>query len=81
MWKLAEYLWIIIILVNFILIGIMMTRRGKELVRRIRSGEDEGIVFLIEVVRVCALGLLAIFTGPVFTLAVWLFYPNKRGRV
>lgn len=81
MWKLAEYLWITIILVNFVLIGIMVTRRGKELVRRIRSGSNEGIVFLLEVVRVCVLALLAIFTGPIFTLAVWMVYPNKRDRV
>lgn len=81
MWKLAEYLWITIILVNFVLIGIMVTRRGKELVRRIRAGSNEGIVFLLEVVRVCVLALLAIFTGPIFTLAVWMFYPNKRDRV
>lgn len=81
MWKLAEYLWITIILVNFVLIGIMVTRRGKELVRRIRAGSNEGIVFLLEVVRVCVLALLAIFTGPIFTLAVWMVYPNKRDRV
>lgn len=81
MWKLAEYLWITIILVNFVLIGIMVTRRGKELVSRIRAGSNEGIVFLLEVVRVCVLALLAIFTGPIFTLAVWMVYPNKRDRV
>lgn len=78
MWRLIEFFWLIIVVVNFILSFVLVCRQGPEMVKRIRAGQNAAVVFLMGVSYTCVCMIFSVIWGPVYTYIVGTALKKSR---